>query len=522
MNSNDITPLIGTTQAFPLHLVDIDASANPRPLKQWHVKELAEDFVSRFDKGQTVQLQEVVVIPHPDPDSHKPLKLALGFHRGHGFALANLMLGERGLAELPVRAHVVTADDAAQLITDNFTENATHMGIDPIAQLGYIKALKALGKTNVEVAARLKVSAPQITQRLKLDLLPDAIKAKVATGEIPVTAALAMVTMDEGQQQKAAKALDEINAAVADPTRVGGIKVPRAAIANAAAGVVPAAGGDGDTSHTDASASNGASNLRKGIAALLRVVKVSPRLNLLPAGVAGILDLVANAVEGVSADQPGFLRELAQLAVKTEGTVPKASPLGKELAAAFEAMDAEEAAEANAERDAKVAAQAEAKALKDKERADAKAAKEEEARKAKEAKAEAEREAKAQAKADAQAKVEADKAAKAQVAADAKAKAAADKAEKARLATEAKEAEKAAAAKLKADKAAQAALIAQQMAKKAQADAVRAVAATKTPKGLPLSVTPGTGSTLPLSPGTINVPVKGTKQPRGLSARPMA
>lgn len=120
-----------------------------------------------------------------------------------------LIAGERrlraarmaGLVDVPVIVRSAEAQDKLELA---LVENIQRADLNPIEEArAYRKLLDDYDLTQEAVAERLGKSRPQIANTLRLLDLPEEVQTAVRDGRIPVTAARALLSLDNPEQQLA-------------------------------------------------------------------------------------------------------------------------------------------------------------------------------------------------------------------------------------------------------------------------------------------------------------------------------
>lgn len=102
---------------------------------------------------------------------------------------------EAGLAEVPVR--VLDAGDAAALEYE-LAENLTRSNLNPIEQAaGFQRLWQQYGMTHEDIAERFGITAPQVSNRIRLLRLPQDIREAVAEGVLAAQAALCLLRLEE-------------------------------------------------------------------------------------------------------------------------------------------------------------------------------------------------------------------------------------------------------------------------------------------------------------------------------------
>jgi hypothetical protein len=222
----------GTVVSVYPERVDMSPQYNGRETDPKKVKEYCNNYAARIKEGLEPQLQECVgFYPRGEDD----LRLVFGFHRGLAARLYNSQGEALGRAPMLLRVRVVDEPTPLQALVDNFTENQRNNPLSPVAEMHYFRRLKdEFGFDNKTVAQKLGVSAPLVSLRLSLHVLPASVLKLVESGDLPVKAAQALATMPDDKRRQAVIArAQEVFAGMGDAETLRRMKVPKLAIVEA-------------------------------------------------------------------------------------------------------------------------------------------------------------------------------------------------------------------------------------------------------------------------------------------------
>lgn len=123
---------------------------------------------------------------------------------GYELVLGARRLAAARLAGLTTIPALVRDVDDEQAILDSLTENLHRADLNPIDQaLAYSHALEVLQISQAELARRLEISQPQISNTVRLLALPSDIQDLVASGAVSAAQARELLRLDDDDSRAA-------------------------------------------------------------------------------------------------------------------------------------------------------------------------------------------------------------------------------------------------------------------------------------------------------------------------------
>lgn len=168
--------------------------------------ELAKDMAPKAGSGESEdgssgQLNPVLV---QIGTGGQPYKVVGGFRRMR----AALWLVENGYPDFKIKYTISRMTDAEAALI-NLSENLQREDPNPIQMAHAIRSLNEdYGLSFKVIAGRLKKTPAYISRVVDLVSLPSAIQARVASKEIPVSAALELAKLPESEQAETVESLD--------------------------------------------------------------------------------------------------------------------------------------------------------------------------------------------------------------------------------------------------------------------------------------------------------------------------
>ncbi|MSW53146.1 MAG: ParB/RepB/Spo0J family partition protein, partial [Actinobacteria bacterium] len=168
-------------RVVPIAAVSLREGFNPRTTRD------NEAFArTAWSVRETGVLQPVLVTPAAGDGN------AFEVVAGEGRYLAAL---KAGLEELPVIVRDV--DERTGGLELALAENLAREELDPVAIAGGFARLKAAGWSKRQIAEELSVTQKLVTERLLILNIPEQLRPKIASGEIPLSAVRALARVGE-------------------------------------------------------------------------------------------------------------------------------------------------------------------------------------------------------------------------------------------------------------------------------------------------------------------------------------
>lgn len=151
-------------------------------------------------------LQPLLVTP--DGDEGDGLRLIAGEGRW-------LAAEEAGQTEVPV--YVVEVDARTGGLELAMAENLARQDLDPVQEAHGYDRLRAVGLTKKGIAERLGIAQRRVTDRLEILKLPEGLRPRIASGQIPPAAIKPLVGLERIHAGLAACAVARVDAPAAHP-----------------------------------------------------------------------------------------------------------------------------------------------------------------------------------------------------------------------------------------------------------------------------------------------------------------